>query len=113
MHSGLKITCVASTRSMDDPPGIPAFGSREKPSSQNLLKEMAKVVIPKTQESEQETVSSKSVGFSPGKVANLRSNYLQQMRELHTLFECGALTEEEFKEQKEPILSQLKKLSAI
>ena len=98
---------------MDDPPGIPAFGSCEKPSSQNLLKEMAKVLIPKTQESEQETVSSKSVGFSPGKVANLRSNYLQQMRELHTLFECGALTEEEFKEQKEPILSQLKKLSAI
>ena len=48
LHGGLKITCVASTRSMDDPPGIPAFGSHEKLSSQNLLKEMAKVLIPKT-----------------------------------------------------------------
>ena len=34
---------------MDDPPGIPAFGSCEKHSSQNLLKEMTKVLIPKTQ----------------------------------------------------------------
>ena len=31
---------------MDDPPGIPAFGSCEK---QNLLKEITKVLIPKTQ----------------------------------------------------------------
>ena len=30
------------------------------------------------------------------------------MRELHSLYELGALTESEFKEQKEPILSQLK-----
>ena len=93
---------------MDDPPGIPAFHSREKDSSQNLLQDIAKVLIPKPQAS-----SSTSVGYSPGKVANLRSNYLQQMRELHTLFECGALTQDEFKEQKEPILNQLKKLSAI
>ena len=34
---------------MDDPPRIPAFGSCEKHSSQNLLKEMTKVLIPKTQ----------------------------------------------------------------
>ena len=49
LHGDLKITCAASTRSMDDPPGIPAFGSCEKHSSQNLLKEMTKVLIPKTQ----------------------------------------------------------------
>ena len=61
---------------MDDPPGIPAFGSCETHSSQNLLKEMAKVLIPKAQEPKQETVSSKFIGFLPGKVANLRSNYL-------------------------------------
>ena len=38
------------------------------------------------------TVSSGS-GISPGKIANLRSNYLQQMRDLHALFESGAITE--------------------
>ena len=99
---------------MDDPPGITAFCSREKDSSQNLLQDIAKVlIILKPQEPKPEASSSTSVGYSPGKVANLRSNYLQQIRELHTLFECGALTQDEFKEQKEPILNQLKKLSAI
>ena len=50
--------------------------------------------------------SSASTGISPGKIANLRSNYLQQMR----AFERGALTQPEFLEQKKPILEQLKKL---
>lgn len=55
--------------------------------------------------------STTSEGISPGKVANLRSSYLQQMRELHSLFESGALTDYEFQEQQIPILEQLKKLS--
>ena len=53
-----------------------------------------------------------AAGISPGKIANLRSNYLQQMRDLHSLFENGAITECEFQEQKLPILEHLKKLSA-
>jgi len=32
------------------------------------------------------------------------------MRDLHSLFECGAISESEFREQKAPILEQLKKL---
>ena len=40
-------TCVLWTRSTDDPPGIPEFSSRDKQSSQNLLKDIAKVLIPK------------------------------------------------------------------
>lgn len=39
-------------------------------------------------------------GISPSKIANFRSNYLQQMRDLHSLFY----------EQKQPILTQLKTL---
>ena len=84
---------------MDDPPGIPAFdncGKRALPAQA-------------TRSQEPEQTPSSSSGISPGKVFNLRSNYLQQMRDLQ-LFECGALTEDEFKE---PILNQLKKLSAI
>ena len=53
-----------------------------------------------------------TAGISPGKVANLRSNYHQQIRDLHSLFENGAITECEFQEQKLPILEHLKKLSA-
>ena len=48
-----------------------------------------------------------TAGISPGKIANLRSNYLQQMRDLHLLFENGAITECEFQEQKLTILEQL------
>ena len=55
--------------------------------------------------------SAAALGISPCKIANLRTNYLQQMRELHSLFENGALDDKEFQEQKVPILLQLKKLS--
>ena len=58
------------------------------------------------------TPTTTAAGISPGKIANLRSNYLQQMRDLHSLFENGAITECEFQEQKMPMLEQLKKLSA-
>ena len=50
------------------------------------------------------------VGVSPGKIANLRSTYLHQMRDLHSLLESGCLTDAEFKEQKAAILDQLNKL---
>ena len=55
--------------------------------------------------------ASPSVGISPGKTASLRSNYLQQIRDLHFLLESGALTDAEFSEQKRAILNDLKKLS--
>ena len=55
-------------------------------------------------------VGSTNSGVSPSKLANLRSNYLQQMRDLHSLYESGAINESEFLEQKGPILEQLKAL---
>ena len=78
---------------MDGPPGIPAFG--------NCGKRALPAQATRSQEPGQ-TLSSSS-GISPGKVVNLRSNYLQQIWDLHQLYECGVLTEDEFKEQKEPI----------
>ena len=51
------------------------------------------------------------VGISPGKIANLRSNYLQQLRDLHSLLESGAINDKEFQEQKMPILEQLRKFA--
>lgn len=49
---------------------------------------------------------------SPGKIADIRSKYIQQLRELHSLFEIGALTDKEFADQKLPILEQLKKFKS-
>ena len=57
--------------------------------------------------------NSASTGVSPSKLANLRSNYLQQMRDLHSLYENGAINESEFLEQKRPILEQLKALRPL
>ena len=41
----------------------------------------------------------------------LRSKYIQQLKELHLLVEAGALTEQEYFDQKEPLLHQLKKMN--
>ena len=102
-------------RSLDDPPGIPAFAPTRRQSSgpvaqpTSALTQIAGAMTPFSQPSVVTTPTT-SGGISPAKVANLRSNYLQQMRDLHMLFESGAISEAEFMEQKVPILQQLKRL---
>ena len=93
-------------------------GYRAKKTSQvevlsTAVTEMAKVMTGVRSASATPTSSTPTTqtGISPGKIANLRSNYLQQMRDLHLLYESGALTDKEFCEQKIPILEQLKKMS--
>ena len=104
-------------RSLEEPPGIPAFCGRYKQSSSvqalsNAMAEVAKNFAPKPQRplptSDTDTPGSSTV--SPGKIANLRVSYLQQLKDLHGLYDCGALNESEFLEQKKPILEQLTKL---
>ena len=115
-------------RSLDDPPDHPAFktGRAKRPNQVQALTtavtEMAKAVTaagsgaPPSSGTASTLPSQTSpittAGISPGKIANLRSNYLQQIRDLHSLYENGAITEIEFQEQKLPILEHLKKLSA-
>lgn len=81
----------------------------------NAVTEMAKAMVQHHTKntSPSNTISNNATtghGFSPAKLANIRSNYLQQMRDLHSLYESGAITEMEFLEQKAPILEQLKSL---
>ena len=114
-------------RSLDDPPDHPAFkaGRAKKPNQVQALTtavtEMARAVTAAgsgtspssgTATFPSQTGPVATAGISPGKIANLRSNYLQQIRDLHSLYENGAITECEFQEQKLPILEHLKKLSA-
>lgn len=78
----------------------------------SAVTEMTKAITPQGQSSKEQSGTSSvntSVGISPGKIANLRSTYLQQLRDLHSLLESGAITENEFQEQKSPILEQLRK----
>lgn len=104
---------------MDDPPRIPAFAptQKQKGSSQiaqltTALTQIAGAMTPTSQSSLSVSANTSATvtSISPAKMANLRSNYLQQMRDLHCLRESGAISEAEFKEQKIPILQQLKKL---
>ena len=55
--------------------------------------------------------NDKSVVLSPGKVTDLQSKKLQELRELQCLRDQGILTEEEFAEQKSLVLASLRKLT--
>lgn len=100
---------------------MPAFTGREKRTSPvagltSVVTEMAKVMVQNCSKQSVETTntsSSTSCAISPAKLATLRSNYLQQMRDVHALFESGAINEAEFLEQKVPILEQLKTLKPV
>ena len=79
------------------------------------VSDMAKAMSPTTtfpsaMATTTQTSNQAAAGISPGKIATLRTNYLQQMRDIHSLYENGALNEVEFTEQKTLILQQLKKL---
>ena len=104
---------------------MPVFNEREKRTTPIAGLTSAVAEIAKAMAQQHSSVSSQlsahvpssttttSNGVSPAKLADLRSNYLRQMRDLHSLFECGAITESEFLEQKTPILDQLKKMKPM
>ena len=100
---------------MDDPPGIPAFCGHQKSSSNktvqaltSVMTEMAKNMTSTSATTNKPDSCEASTSISPGKVANLRTSYLQQLCDLYQPFNCGAITQPEFNEQKKPILTKLK-----
>ena len=107
---------LSVSRSFDDPPSYPAFSGHEKwvtpvVGLTTAVAEMARAITQQMAPSPSTQSGAPSAGVSPGKVTTLRSNYLQQMRDLHSLYASGALKENEFLDQKMPILEQLKKLA--
>ena len=121
----LLLLSLSLSRSLDDPPSYPAFSGREKrvtpiagltTAVAEMDRAMSQQHTPGGPPSSPTPTSqgvAPSASISPSKVANLRSNYLQQMRDLHSLYATGAQTEREFLDQKMPILEQLKKLAVI
>ena len=111
-------------KSVDEPPSAPMFlgkvGRPKHPKNADemgtVFTEMAKSVITALKPSPQSPVLASpsqllTCGTSPGKTADIRSKYLQQIKDLFSLFEAGALTDREFVEQKSTVLEQLKKLT--
>lgn len=103
---------------------LPAFSGNEKRTTPiagltSAVAEIAKAMA--QQHSSQQhappssvsTTTTPTSGVSPAKLADLRRNYLGQVKDLHSLLECGAITESEFAEQKAPILDQLKKMKPM
>jgi len=105
---------MGAHKSLDNTPQVQMFTGEKKQKPDNemstvfteLAKSVVNVLSPQTR-----PPTANSGRVSPIKLADLHSRDIHQMRELHSLYELGALTESEFKEQKELILSQLKKFT--
>ena len=97
--------------SMDEPPPAPMFGMsrvRGKPGSSMsdaftvLAGSIANALSPLPKEINHN---------SPTKSVTLRGKYMEQLRDLVHLKEIGALTEEEYQEQRVTIVKLLRKLA--
>ena len=103
---------------LDNPPAIPAFASiprkSRSPSLSTVISGAATAVAKALGESPEHRkeggAAGPSVGVSPGKAVDLRMKNYQQLRFIQQLFDDGILTEAEYVEQKEDILSSLKRL---
>lgn len=105
---------------LDTPPALPAFTSTpsrsRSPSISTVITEAATAVAKafgetKKQEKEDTSTScSGSIGISPGKAVDLRMKNYQQLRYIQQLFDDGILTQAEYVEQKQDILTSLKRL---
>lgn len=116
---------VGTRKSIDEPPNAPMFtGVKHGKTSQasaltNAFTEMASSTAVAFSQSNRPSSSSPDdlskrpspSSSSPGKLVELRGKYIQQLRELHSLFEGGARSELEFVSEKDSILHQLKMMS--
>ena len=116
---------VGTYKSFDSPPSVPMFtgGKAGKPNQNSLshaFTEMASSIAtalsgqsatssPMSIPSTPPSASRNVYAPSPGRLVEIRSKYIQQLKELHLLVEAGAITEQEYFDQKEPLLKQLKK----
>ena len=121
-----RMICTSLHDDMDKPPDIPAFGSiTKKPRKESVADAItgaAATVIKALRtpdinsssgskpSAEPESHISPITGISPGKAVKLRMKNLEQLRYLQNLFEDGILNEKEYSEQKNSILSSLRKL---
>ena len=120
---------VGTHKDHDEPPKVPMFGFSSKSpknartSVADALAGVAEGFMRALKSPVQSTPSSYSpthttssrppldeMGVSPGKCAALRSQYINQVKQLHQLLELTAITKAEYEEQKTTILEKMQKL---
>lgn len=110
---------VGTHKSLDEAPSVPMFtiksGSRQSSSAStltNAFTNMASSLASALSNNQTPTKSSTTgSSSSPGRVVQLRSQYIQQLKDLHSLFEAGALSVQEYTDEKDLILAQLKTMT--
>lgn len=104
-----EMVAVGTHTSIDLPPRVPMFTGIHKTTKTSHLVVVWLMLVHSSLKTERPATSSHS--SSPRKLADLTSKYIDQLKELHSLLEVGALTNEEFAEQKAKILAQMRELS--
>ena len=104
---------IGTHKSLDEAPSVPMFskGGRQTQSSAftNAFTNMASSIVSVLSTPTKSSSTGSSSSSSPVRVVQLRSQYIQQLKDLHSLFAAGALSEQEYAEEKDSILAQLKK----
>lgn len=112
-------------KDMDEPPQVPMFGrgtQRNRTSSTSgtdLSSALTDVAVairnafnPQSQSETCTPTSTHSTYSSPRKAADLRSRYIQQLKELASLREIGALTSEEYEAERVTVVKLMRELHA-
>ena len=85
--------------SVDSPPRGRFFNSQGR-------KDTSHSSPPRSQQANAELV------LTPGKTAQLRSTYIQQIKDLHSLVDVGAISNEQFVKQRDVLFQQMDKLNS-
>lgn len=103
---------------MDEPPLVPMFGAqrpRGRASAGNLtevITDVADKIVSVLSPVATPTRKSSGNCSSPSKSVELRGKYIQQLKDLVNLRDIGALTEEEYEEQRSELVSLMRRLSS-
>lgn len=104
--------------SYEEPPNIPLITGTPDSRSKSTRKESfgdalagAATAIVRALKPQSPKSMTTCNSFSPNSHATLRRKHLEDLRTLHSLLEDGVLTDEEYREQKQSILSTLRQLN--
>ena len=115
---------IGTWKDTDNPPQTPMFGyNGNKPekstSVTDALSSVAEGVMralksPTPLRSQSPPTTSRpqlnEVGVSPSKCASLRSQYIEQIKQLHQLLELTAINKDEYEKQKADVLKKMEQL---
>ena len=104
-------------KTLDTAPPYPLFGEEKRPRASSasgqlndaltgLANSIAVALVPNQL---QQSARSSSTA-SPTKTAQLRSKYMEQLKDLIKLRDIGALTPEEYEDERKVIVNSMKKL---